>query len=156
MSTGGGTLCDQVCSQLAAKGCDTSQNCVTDCQQSYQIAGDCTPLLDTFVICVLNSNAPGCDSPLQCEDEAVAFESCVLPDPAACEDVSCFGSGGSCGCKGFCDNRALGVECTPGNATDFCTCLENGKPIGKCSVPQMGMTTTCDILEGCCADVFFP
>ena len=32
VSTGGGTLCDQVCSKLGAKGCDTGQNCVADCQ----------------------------------------------------------------------------------------------------------------------------
>lgn len=154
VSTGGGTLCDQVCSKLAAKGCDTSQNCVADCQQSYSTAGECTSLLDTFAICVLNANSPGCDSPLECEDEAAAFESCVTV-PVMCEDVACGGNGGSCACKGFCDNRVLAVKCTPGNATDFCTCFEDGIPVDECTMSQTGMNT-CDLFQGCCAEVFFP
>ena len=158
VSTGGGSLCEQLCSSLAAKGCDISQSCVTDCQSTYPIAPECASLFDTFLVCALNSSAPTCDSPPDCAGEAQSFEACVIGTvPVECGDISCAGNGGgSCACKGVCDNRTLGIECTPGNATDFCTCYEDGAPVGKCSVPQMGMTPSCDILEGCCADVFFP
>lgn len=157
VSTGGGSLCQQVCASLAAKGCDTSQSCVADCEKTYADAGKCAPLIDSFAVCVLSSSSPGCDSPKECEDEAQAFATCLNNNvPVSCGDIACAGNdGGSCACKGVCDNRVLGIECTPGNATDFCTCLEDGMPVGKCSVPQTGMAT-CDILDGCCAAVFFP
>lgn len=157
VSTGGGSLCEQVCSSLAAKGCDISQSCVTDCQSTYPVAPKCAPLFDNFLLCALKSNAPTCNSPPDCAGESQAFEECVIGAvPTECEDLGCAGNGGSCSCKAMCGSRVLAVECTPGNATDFCTCLEEGVTIGQCTVPQMGMMTTCDILEGCCVDVFFP
>lgn len=156
VSTGGGSLCEQVCSSLAAKGCDIAQSCVADCQETYAIAGKCTPLLDTFVVCVLNSSNPGCDTPAECAGESEAFEDCMDVVSVGCGDIACAGNGGgSCACKAVCDNRTLSVECTPGNATDFCTCSENGEPIGKCTMLQTSQTS-CGIVDGCCASVFFP
>ena len=158
VSTGGGSLCEQTCSNLAAKGCDTGGSCVADCQQTYAVAPQCASLLDTFFVCALNSSAPGCDSPPSCAGEAQAFEDCVTNIvPVTCGDIACAGNnGGSCGCKGVCDNRSLAVECMAGNATDFCTCYEDGVSVGECTMPQTGTPMTCDILEGCCAGVFFP
>jgi hypothetical protein len=157
VSTGGGSLCQQLCSSLAAKGCDISQSCVTDCQNTYPVAPECAPLFDAFLVCALNSSAPTCNSPPDCAGEAQAFEGCIINTvPTTCGDIACAGNGGSCACKGVCENRVLGVECTPGNATDFCTCIEDGVTIGNCSMTQTGMPMACDILEGCCADVFFP
>lgn len=155
VSTGGGSLCEQVCSSLAAKGCDTNQGCVADCLQTYESAPACAPLLDAFLGCVVQTSSPGCDLPVECEGESNAFGACIGGNPPGCGDTACGGNSGSCACKVVCDDHTLSVECSPGNATDFCTCFKDGVPVGKCTMPQTGMMS-CGIVDGCCADVFFP
>src|SRR3954462_15675331 len=46
VSTGGSSLCEQVCADQASKGCNVGQNCVADCQDTYASSGKCAPLLD--------------------------------------------------------------------------------------------------------------
>ncbi len=157
-STGGVSLCEQVCAAIEATGCIQEPNCVSGCQDTYAIAGGCVGLLDAYSQCLINTPGLGCNGSFQCEAQAQAFADCIgdpTPTPT-CEDFACGGNpGAGCTCKGVCDNRTLAVECTPGDATDFCTCFENGVPIDKCPEGQQ-TGLSCDVFAGCCAAAFFP
>jgi hypothetical protein len=152
-STGGASLCQQACSVIQANGCGES-GCVPDCQQSYATAGACAPLLDAVVFCYLNSPILDCSNPVECAEVIKNYTNCVQPEDCGPGDCS-VSSDGSCSCSSKCNGSALEVQCSPGNATDFCLCLKDGTPIGKCTQPQSG-GPTCDIFGGCCATVFFP
>lgn len=155
-STGGVSLCGQVCAQIEATGCIQEPNCVNGCLDTYAIAGDCVGLLDAYSQCLINTPGLGCNGTFQCEEESNAFADCLGGPSPTCEDFACSGGpGGGCTCKGLCDNRTLAVECMPGNATDFCTCFENGVPIDKCAESQQ-TGLSCDVFGGCCAAAFFP
>jgi len=153
--TGGASLCEQVCAAIQMKGCGES-GCVEDCQQSYATAGVCAPKLDAVVFCLLNSTNPQCNNPAECEDIIQNYAACIQSQPGDCGADDCSASSdGTCSCTGLCNGSKLEVQCTPGNATDFCTCFKDGTPIGKCTEPQTN-GTSCDLLNGCCATVFFP
>jgi hypothetical protein len=154
-SSGGVTLCGQVCAAIEATGCIQEPNCVSECQDAYAGAGDCVSLLDVYSQCLINTPGLGCNGSFQCEDDAQSFADC-LGGPTTCEDFACAGNpGAGCSCKGFCDDRELAVTCMPGDATDFCTCFENGVPVGKCGESQQS-GLSCDAFSGCCGAVFFP
>ena len=152
-STGGVSLCEQVCAALQAQGCGAA-NCVADCQQSYASAGSCAPLLDAVAACYLNATSPVCDDPFECDDAVNSYTSCFTPGECGSEDCS-GSSDGSCSCDGKCNGSLLQVQCLPGNATDFCTCFKDGAPIGKCTELQQS-GTSCDLFGGCCGPLFFP
>ena len=155
VSTGGPSLCEQVCADQTAKGCNEGQNCVADCQDAYATAGKCTPQLDALVNCLLATSDTTCMTPVQCQGQVQAYTSCMSPQ--MCSGMtSCSGSGdGTCDCVTDCNGSKLEVQCTPGNATDFCTCFKDGMPIDKCGEPQV-TGLSCSIEKGCCASSFFP
>ena len=153
-STGGMSVCEQVCGKQQSKGCDVS-TCLNDCQQAYASAGMCTPQLDAVTGCYLNSQDPSCN-PKECDGLTQIYESCISPNTCGNTMTSCSGSNdGSCDCQTDCNGSTLEVQCQPGNATDLCLCIKNGMPIKKCPQPQ-GMGLSCDIIKGCCAASFFP
>lgn len=152
-SSGGPDLCADVCAKLEQSGCPADTSCVDDCFQSYADAGPCVPQLDAYVQCVLAHGLANCDA-VECAGEAKAFAACISP-AQSCSDQSCAGGGGSCACKAVCGGVPLEVDCLPGDATDFCTCLQGGMVVGKCTESQVN-GTSCDIAKGCCAAKFFP
>lgn len=154
-SSGGSSLCQQVCDAITASGCVQDPGCVSNCEDTYANAGGCVGLLDAYSKCILENVSSGCEGPLLCQDIAQSFMDCVGVPPTTCGDLGCTSSGGECSCKGICNDRVLAVTCTPGNATDFCTCFEDGVPVGKCAEPQQ-TGLSCDIVSGCCSTVFFP
>lgn len=152
-STGGPSLCAQACAAIQAKGCGDAK-CVADCQQSYVDAGPCTSLLDAVALCYITSTNPDCTNPVECQGAVQKYAACI--QPGTCGNQDCSGSSdGTCDCKGSCNGSTLQVQCTPGNATDFCVCIKDGTPIGKCTEPQTN-GTSCDLVNGCCGSMFFP
>jgi hypothetical protein len=154
-SSGGPGLCAQVCSKLEQSNCIMDPGCVGDCQQSYATAGPCASQLDDYVQCMLNATITVCNDPGVCETKAQAFTACMDPE-GSCADLSCSGgSDGTCDCKASCGGHVLEAACTPGNATDFCTCIQDGVIVGKCT-EQQPSATSCDVVKGCCASQLQP
>ncbi|MEP7126092.1 MAG: hypothetical protein ABJE95_34485 [Byssovorax sp.] len=154
VTTGGMSLCQQVCGNQQAKGCDVS-TCLNDCQQAYAQAGMCTSKLDAVTQCYLVNQDPSCN-PKSCDGLVQSYQSCITQSTCGGNPMSCSVSNdGSCDCQTDCNGSTLEVQCTPGNATDFCLCIKDGKPVDKCPQPQ-GMGLSCDIVKGCCAKAFFP
>jgi hypothetical protein len=154
-ATGGTSLCEQVCADQVAKGCDQGPDCVGGCQATYESAGMCTPQLDAFMQCLLTSSDTVCMNPDTCAGQLQAYNACTSPTMCNGTTSCSVTNDGSCDCQTDCNGAKLEVQCSPGNATDFCLCLKNGKPIDKCAQPQ-GTGLSCDIEKGCCAKVFFP
>jgi hypothetical protein len=154
-SSGGQSLCQQLCDDQAAKGCNQGPNCVSDCQNAYATAGMCTPQLDAVVTCLLTTTDSTCVKPKFCEAQLLAYSACL--SPTMCDGTtSCSGtSDGTCDCFAECNGSKFEVQCQPGNATDFCLCIKDGMPIDKCTQPQ-GTGLSCNVQQGCCANVFFP
>ena len=154
-SSGGQTLCQQICDKQTSKGCNAGPTCVSDCENTYQGAGACAPQLDAYVECLLMNNDPGCmDSPA-CSPQAAAYNACS--SPSACNGTTSCSStnNGSCDCQTSCNGSTFEVQCSPGNAMDYCLCIKDGMPINKCAQPQ-GTGLSCDIVKGCCGSSFFP
>lgn len=154
-SSGGQSICQQLCDNQIAKGCIQQSNCLSDCQDTYASAGMCTPQLDALVSCMLTSNDPTCMVPMQCQGQLQAYTSCMSPPTMCNGTTSCnITNDGTCDCFAECNGAKLEVQCQPGNATDFCVCFKNGMPIDKCGQPQ-GTGLSCSIEQGCCAQSFF-
>lgn len=150
--TGGPSLCEQVCAKFEAEGC-AQANCAADCQQQLGF-GACSPQFQSLAACLVTTSDPICDYPKECDSQIMAYGACT--QPGTCGDMGCsVGPGGECSCTGVCNGSTFQVQCTPGNATDFCTCIKDGVPIGKCTEPQDN-GVSCDINVGCCAAQFFP
>ena len=153
-STGGQSLCEEICADQTAKGCNQGQNCVADCQDAYASAGKCTPQLDALVKCFLATSDTTCNTPVQCQGQVQAYNQCMSPWMCTGMESCSGGSDGTCDCVTDCNGSKLEVQCQPGNATDFCVCFKDGMPIDKCGQPQ-GTGLSCSIEKGCCASAFF-
>ena len=155
-STGGMSLCEQVCADQMSKGCNQGgPMCVMSCIDAYTNAGMCKPQLDSLLQCILTSSDTLCDNPVVCQGQLQAYNACAQPMMMCNGTTGCaVTNDGTCDCQTDCNGSKLEVQCQPGNATDFCLCLKDGKPIDKCPQPQ-GTGLSCDIEKGCCAKAFF-
>jgi hypothetical protein len=154
-STGGVSLCQQFCANEASTGCNSSTECLASCENAIAMAGACASQLNAVLQCFIGSGTTTCTSADLCQGPAQAYQACVSPQTCT-GPTSCSGtSDGTCDCFAECNGSKLEVQCTPGNATDFCTCFKDGMPIDKCGEPQ-GTGLACSIEQGCCAKSFFP
>ncbi len=154
-SSGGMSLCEQVCADQMSKGCNQGgPQCVMSCIEAVSSAGMCEPQLDALLQCILTSSDTLCAAPVVCQPQVQAYQACMTP--VTCGPTACGGGpNGNCDCSADCNGSKLEVQCQPGNAMDFCVCIKNGMPINKCTQPQ-GNGLSCDIVKGCCGKVFFP
>jgi len=156
-STGGATLCEQLCADQMSKGCDQGgSQCVMSCIEAYANVGMCKPQLDSLLQCILTSSDTLCDNLVMCQGQLQAYTTCTQPMMMCTGPTICTGTNnGNCDCKTDCNGSKLEVYCSAGDkATESCVCLKNGMPISKCLEPQ-DTGLSCNIVKGCCAASFF-
>ncbi|MFO0550784.1 MAG: hypothetical protein U0271_20490 [Polyangiaceae bacterium] len=159
VSTGPGTLCDQLCAQF--EQC-VGPTCLDDCSTIY-VPG-CEAQADAYLGCILQFLTPQCDLPPDaCFAESQNWDACA--NGGSCTTQECSQGMNGCNCIGECNGQKIQEQCTVGGPPPpggeppppggppppqvFCDCFENGGYIGSCN--QFNLD--CSLEGGCCKDL---
>jgi hypothetical protein len=147
------TTCEALCGLLDQLDCGAGATCVSDCLDFYAATSDCSAEVDAYFSCVI-ANSTDCNlDPVECEVALQKFDECLNGTTGCTGSVECYGgSDGSCGCKGYCNNQDVSVDCAPDPSGYYlCGCVMGGELVGTCQE----LNPTCDLQGGCCAPYFF-
>lgn len=153
-STGTDGLCGSVCVAAVEGGCVpdlTLSQCKSDCLGSYQEYPWCEDELTALYVCAQGAYEDGCDfGGDACLEEAIAWNDCVGP-VGSCGTNTFELLDETCSAEGFCDGKAVQVDCALDSSGVLCACMVDAEQVGTCY--DSGLT--CDLFEGCCS-AYFP
>lgn len=150
--TAGGdpAICDALCSAMAERNCG-SAGCVASCASA--LAGECKDALTAAVACLQELIPPYHTCPIQgpCEDELLAYQTCLAPAGCTKTIVTLNEASYECFSRAECPAGEVAVECD--NQTHECTCLIGGDIVGSCHEDG---PLDCNLFGGCCAPLLVP
>ena len=144
------SLCEQICDVGKAALCYDGpvSECVSGCDQNYQMFPDCTSAFDAAYVCAIDKvPAGGCQLDQLCPTEMAAVQECIN---GGCGTGTCSGDSTSCSCAQTCNGTDNQVDCVQGANSIDCTCFVNGAEVGACT----GSDLSCDLQGSCCSQFF--
>ncbi len=144
------SMCEALCNVGLDAGCFSGPitDCTAGCNQTYDAYPECKAQIDAAYQCAIDKvPAGGCDIETLCAAEGAAAQECTS---GGCNEGTCSGDGTSCSCSSFCNGQNIQADCIGDASGIDCTCSVDGNEVGTCT----GSDLSCDLMTGCCAQLF--